>query len=125
MRTLMPQLHLRAMAFGFALLTRISSGTLADNEAPYAGTVIAKAKYGYGTLVDRLVEAVGHYKMGVVAPASTALGARRLGAAIAGNQVIMVFTPDSPYKGWRSRWQRRSKHPCVTTSPRTPTAPLR
>jgi hypothetical protein len=48
------------MALGFALLISLSSGALADNEVPCAGTVIAKTKNSYGTLVDRLVEALGY-----------------------------------------------------------------
>jgi uncharacterized protein (DUF302 family) len=65
----------------------------ADNAMPFAGTLVAKTKYGYAELVDRLLAAVKANKMGVVARASATKGAKSIGITIPGNQVIMVFHP--------------------------------
>ncbi len=68
-------------------------GVIADNPTPYPGTRIMKTSHSYGTLVQRLEEAVSKNKMGIVARASATLGAKSIGVTIPGNMVVMVYHP--------------------------------
>ena len=75
------------------LVTMVPAAPNADNPTPFPGTVVVKTSHSYGTLVEKLVSAIGAHKMGVVARASATSGAKKLGITISGNQVVMVYHP--------------------------------
>ncbi len=69
------------------------AGVTADNPTPYPGTRVMKTAHSYGTLVQRLEDAIKENKMGIVARASATLGAKSIGVTIPGNMVVMVYHP--------------------------------
>lgn len=78
-------------AGAFAIL--IAFGAAADNPTPFPGTHVIKTAHSYQAMVEKLPQAVGKNKMGVVAKASATLGAKKIGVTIPGNMVVMVFHP--------------------------------
>lgn len=77
-----------------ATLGAAAGPSLADNPAPYPGTVTVTTKIGFDSLLGRLERAVVDNGMGVVARASASKGAAARGVKIPGNAVIMVFRND-------------------------------
>ena len=72
----------------------VAGAAAADRPDPLPGTVTIKTQYGFDALVNRVENAVGNHKMGLVAQASASRGAAARGVKIPGNAVLMVFRND-------------------------------
>jgi uncharacterized protein (DUF302 family) len=77
-----------------ALAIAAAAPALADNPAPYPGTVTLRTEHAFDELVARLEKSIEANKMGLVAQASASRGAAARGVKIRGNAVLMVFRND-------------------------------
>lgn len=77
-----------------ALAIAAAKPALADNPAPYLGTITLRSEHGFDQLVARLEKSIEANKMGLVAQASASRGAAARGVKIPGNAVLMVFRND-------------------------------
>lgn len=71
-----------------------ASPARAENPTPYSGTRVIDTGQPFEPFVDRLKEAIGAHKMGIVAEACAHCGAKSIGVTIPGNRVVMIYRPD-------------------------------
>ena len=85
-----PSLAACALA-AITISTAFAAG--AENPEPYSGTRNVDTGRPFAAYVERLTAAVRANKMGIVAHACATCGAKAIGVAIPGNQVVMIFHP--------------------------------
>ena len=85
---------LRRAGAALALAIAAAEPALADNPAPYLGTITVPSEHGFDELLARLEKSIEANKMGLVAQASASRGAAARGVKIPGNAVPMVFRND-------------------------------